>query len=74
MPASWLIGVDVGGTKIEAMAWSQEHAAKGYSRVATPPGAPEQLVAAIQHAIRAALEEVGGSLEDIKGVRVGIPG
>ncbi len=74
MPASWLIGVDVGGTKIEAMAWSPKHAVKGYSRVATPQGSPHQLVAAIRHAVCSALEDVGGSLEQIEGVGVGIPG
>jgi len=74
MASRWLIGVDVGGTKIEAMALDSEHGGVGHGRVWTPHGSPEALIRGIQDAIVRALEEAGGLGEEIRAIGVGIPG
>jgi len=74
MVSRWLIGVDVGGTKIEAMALDGESGVQGYGRVGTPRGSPEELIQGIQDAIAQALEEAGGAQEEIRAIGVGIPG
>lgn len=74
MAHRWLIGVDVGGTKIEAMALDGERGVQGYGRVGTPQGSPQDLIQGIQTAIAQALEAAGGWPEEIQAIGVGIPG
>ena len=63
------IGIDLGGTKIEAMALDREGAAVLRRRVPTPAGY-DDTVAAIAALVRAAEQQLGGTGH----VGVGIPG
>lgn len=68
----WRIGIDLGGTKIEALALSPEGEEYGRRRVPTPRGDYEatlQAVAGLAQALRAALGR-----EKVAGVGIGIPG
>lgn len=74
MAFRWLVGVDVGGTKIEAMIWDEERKARGCGRVGTPHGSPEELIQGIREAIEQAMRGVGGSPGEIRAIGMGIPG
>lgn len=68
----WRIGVDLGGTKIEALALSPHGEEIGRSRIATPRGdygACLEAIRALVHGLTAEL-----AIADLAGVGVGIPG
>ncbi|MBO0752987.1 MAG: ROK family protein [Bradyrhizobiaceae bacterium] len=68
----WRIGIDLGGTKIEALALSAEGQEYGRRRVPTPKGDYEatlRVAAALTSSLVAALGR-----ENVAGVGVGIPG
>jgi glucokinase len=68
-------GVDLGGTKIQAVVVDEGHEVVGQARHATPVrGGPPDVVARIVEAVREAAEQAGAGSGDLKGVGVGSPG
>jgi fructokinase len=70
MAIGFRIGVDLGGTKIEAAAIDTEGRVRARRRVATPTGDYAATIAAVEALVRAIDAELGGHLM----VGVGIPG
>jgi fructokinase len=70
MAIGFRIGVDLGGTKIEAAAIDTEGRIRARRRVATPTGDYAATIAAVEALVRAIDAELGGHLM----VGVGIPG
>lgn len=68
------VGIDVGGTKIEAMAVCPSSNAVRSIRLPTPDAGPEHLIEAIETAARRAVEALGRSIEEIHAIGIGIPG
>ena len=72
---SLLIGVDIGGTKIQATLATPVGKKVKSQRVSTPrEGGPEQVVAAILEAVNEVLKAEKLKPADIQGVGVGVPG
>jgi glucokinase len=68
-------GLDLGGTKIEALVVDDEHAIKGRARDVTPTdGGPAAVVRALGAAMRAAAADAGVEISGLAGVGVGAPG
>jgi fructokinase len=70
MTAGFRIGIDLGGTKIEAAAIDRHGAIHARRRVATPAGDYDGTIAAVAVLVRGIESELGGSMP----VGVGIPG
>lgn len=68
----WRIGIDLGGTKIEALALSPEGEEYGRRRVSTPRGDYEATLRAAAGLTSALVAAVGR--ENVAGVGIGIPG
>src|SRR5690349_17250552 len=74
-PASIRIGIDLGGTKIEALALDRSGAVRFRERIATPPDPYDNTIAAIAALVRAAESATGTSAPaGTASVGVGIPG
>jgi glucokinase len=68
-------GIDLGGTKIQAVVLSDGADVLGSSRMPTPTtGGPPDVADAMAAAIRDAAEEAGAGTGDLEGVGVGSPG
>ena len=67
------IGIDVGGTKIQAAAMRSGRVAGGH-RLATPQSGADDVAAAIVEATAKALAEAGAAVPDIGAVGIGFPG
>jgi glucokinase len=67
------IGIDVGGTKIQAAAVREERVV-GTFRLATPLTGARDVAAAIVAVATAALAEVEAHPSDVRGVGIGAPG
>jgi glucokinase len=68
-------GIDLGGTKIQAVVVSDGADVLGSSRLATPrSGGPPDVTATMAEAIREAAEQAGAGTGDLEGVGVGSPG
>jgi glucokinase len=68
-------GIDLGGTKIEAIVVDSAHTVRGSARVATPTeGGPADVAAAMADAMRKAAEAAGVDTGELGGVGVGSPG
>lgn len=67
------VGVDIGGTKIQAAAVRNGSVA-GSHRVSTPETGANDLVATVGDAITKSLAEFGGDLEDLSAIGIGVPG
>jgi glucokinase len=68
-------GIDLGGTKIEAIVVDAGHTVKGSSRHPTPSsGGPEAVAAALVKAVQAACQAAGVESSALQGVGVGSPG
>ena len=68
-------GIDLGGTKIQAVVVDDAGAVKGEERVATPTGGgPQDVAAAMTDALRAAAAHAGADSGELAGVGVGSPG
>jgi glucokinase len=67
------IGIDVGGTKVQAAAMRSRRVAGGH-RLATPQSGADDVAAAIVEATAKALAEAGAALPDIGAVGIGFPG
>jgi glucokinase len=68
-------GIDLGGTKIQAVVVDERHEVLGSSRHPTPTtGGPEGVAEAIANALREAAEQAGLKADALKGIGVGSPG
>jgi glucokinase len=68
-------GIDLGGTKIQAVAIDAGGAVRGEARHPTPTtGGPEDVARAMEDALREAVSAAGARPEQLKGVGVGSPG
>jgi glucokinase len=71
--SDFTVGVDIGGTKIQAAALRGGQVAAAY-RTMTPLKGAKELVAAIVDAIDKVLAEAGAGRKDLAAVGVGVPG
>ena len=67
------VGVDIGGTKIQAAAVRNGSVA-GSHRVSTPETGANDLVATVGDAITKSLAETDADLEDLSAIGIGVPG
>lgn len=68
-------GIDLGGTKIQAVAVGADGEVRGEARHPTPTvGGPAEVVAAMESALREAATAAGVGSEELEGVGVGSPG
>jgi glucokinase len=68
-------GIDLGGTKIQAVIVDGDHEVRGETRVPTPTsGGPSDVAAAMVDAVRQAADAAGVQTPELEGVGVGSPG
>jgi glucokinase len=68
-------GIDLGGTKIQAVIVDADHEVRGETRVPTPTsGGPADVAAAMAGALGEAAEAAGVETAELEGVGVGSPG
>ena len=68
-------GIDLGGTKIQALVLNEAHAVLGRGRQETPrEGGPEAVVAALAETMQTALKDAGAEAGELAGIGVGTPG
>jgi glucokinase len=68
-------GIDLGGTKIQAVIVDAEHEVRGETRVPTPTsGGPSDVAAAMVAALQQAAEAAAVATAELEGVGVGSPG
>jgi glucokinase len=68
-------GIDLGGTKIQAVIVDSEHEVRGETRVPTPTsGGPSDVAEAMVSAVSQAAEAAGVQTAELEGVGVGSPG
>lgn len=73
--AAALGGIDLGGTKIQAVVVDAEHAVLGQARRPTPvEGGPEAVAQAMTEAVEDAASQADMATADLRGVGVGSPG
>ncbi|HLQ62427.1 MAG TPA: ROK family protein [Candidatus Acidoferrales bacterium] len=66
-------GIDLGGTKIQAVVL-RHHRVAGQNRVATPRDSARAVITAMAGSVRASLQEAGAQPSDLVRVGVGSPG
>ena len=67
-------GIDLGGTKIQAVVVDGRNQVRGKARVPTPRGGPAAVAAAMAETLRTALESAGASHGQLIAAGVGAPG
>ena len=68
-------GIDLGGTKIQALVLDDTHSVLGRGRQETPrEGGPEAVVAALVETMETALKDAGAEAGELIGIGVGTPG
>jgi glucokinase len=68
-------GIDLGGTKMQAIVVDAEHQVLGQARLPTPTkGGPEDVVASLAESVREACADAGVAVGDLAGVGLGSPG
>ncbi|MCU0312782.1 MAG: ROK family protein [Solirubrobacteraceae bacterium] len=68
-------GVDLGGTKIQALVLDEAHTVLGRARLETPrEGGPEAVTGAVAAALGEALAAAGAEAGGLRGIGVGTPG
>jgi glucokinase len=68
-------GIDLGGTKIQAVVIDDEGAVNGQERLPTPTkGGPADVAVAMATSVRTAAEQAGVETADLSGVGIGSPG
>jgi glucokinase len=68
-------GIDLGGTKIDAIVVDSRHQVLGQAREPTPTdGGPADVAEQMAQALRGAAKEAGVKLDSLRGVGVGSPG
>lgn len=70
----WRIGVDLGGSKIEAVAINASGAIKVRERRPTPAGDYRKTIAAIVDLVHSVERQIGMDMEPVPPVGIGIPG
>jgi glucokinase len=74
-PSTLRGGIDLGGTKIQAVVIDERHAIRGQSRHATPTiGGPRSVLDEVAAALREAAEAAGVETKSLHGVGLGSPG
>ncbi|HUT10158.1 MAG TPA: ROK family protein [Thermoguttaceae bacterium] len=69
------LGVDVGGTKVQASLVTESGGIIGRQRCQTPrEGGPEETVQAIETAIRDVVEKAGFEIGDVAAIGIAVPG
>ncbi|NLY01154.1 MAG: ROK family protein [Rhodopirellula sp.] len=69
------LGVDVGGTKIQASLIEESGAVRGRQKISTPRNVdPEQVVAEIEVAMKTVLKDAGLEFGDLTAIGIAIPG
>lgn len=73
--AEYVVGVDLGGTKILAGVFDSQFTLRGRSKMSTKADrGPEEVMERISHCVRDAVDECDLDLKDIRGVGLGAPG
>jgi glucokinase len=68
-------GIDLGGTKIQAVVVDEQHAVKGEARTPTPAsGGPQDVADAMAKALQGAAQAAGVAPAKLKGIGAGSPG
>ena len=67
-------GIDLGGTKIQAVVIDGRNGVRGKARTATPRGGPPAVATAMAETLRTALESAGASPGQLVAAGVGAPG
>lgn len=68
-------GIDLGGTKIQAVVVDEHHEVQGSARHPTPSsGGPEDVAQAIARGLREAADQAGVEVASLAGIGVGSPG
>ncbi len=68
-------GIDLGGTKIQALVLDADHTVLGRSRAETPrEGGPQAVLDALGATMDAALADAGATAGELAGIGVGTPG
>ncbi len=68
-------GIDLGGTKIQAVVVDDEHAVAGQARLPTPrSGGPEDVAEAMAEAVRQSAAQADADPAELAGIGVGSPG
>ncbi|MEA2172384.1 MAG: glucokinase [Solirubrobacteraceae bacterium] len=69
------VGIDLGGTKMQAIVVEGEQTVKGQARLPTPTsGGPDAVIASLADSVRGACEDAGASVGSIEGIGLGSPG
>ena len=73
--AEYLVGVDLGGTKIYAGVFDMKLSLVGNAKFSTKPQrGPEAVIERIGRCVRDAVDECDLTLKQVKGIGVGAPG
>ncbi|QDZ14826.1 ROK family protein [Humibacter ginsenosidimutans] len=67
------LGLDIGGTKIDAVVLDDDGGVRAHVRIPTGTG-PEAVVTSAERAVREVVIQDGSELDDIQTIGVGIPG
>src|SRR3954452_5995084 len=68
-------GIDLGGTKVQAVVVDDDHEVLGQARRPTPTeGGPPDVIAVLAEALEEAAQGAGVATKDLRGVGVGAPG
>jgi glucokinase len=68
-------GIDLGGTKMQAVVVDAEHQVLGKARLPTPTeGGPDDVIASLAESVREACVDAGAGISDLAGVGLGSPG
>ena len=71
----YVIGFDMGGTKMLAKLMTSEFKEEGRAKLKTPPGAGnEEILTAIAETIRGAVADGGAEMSEVRAIGVAVPG
>jgi glucokinase len=69
------VGIDLGGTKVQAVIADDQHAVLGSARLATPTdGGPDAVIAVLAEAVNEACSDAGLELDQVDAIGLGSPG
>ena len=68
-------GIDLGGTKMQAIVVGADHEVRGQARLPTPTsGGPDDVIAALAESVREACKDAGIEVSELAGIGLGSPG
>jgi glucokinase len=68
-------GIDLGGTKMQAIVVDRSHTVLGQARLPTPTaGGPDDVIASLAQSVRDACADAGAEPADLSGIGLGSPG